>query len=113
MTKQEIEEKLLGAVAELREATSELQKYAKDAATSDHAYRRSKAVAYLASSGTVAERSAHVDKACETEREKAHTSEALREAVREKVRALQTEIMAYQTLASLFKTEMSLEGRYS
>lgn len=112
MTKHDLEEKLLAAIAELRDASDNLTDLSREWATSDHAYRRAKSIAYLASSGTVAERQAHVDKACDTERQKAHAAEALREAAKEKVRALQSEITAYQTLAGLLRSEMSLEGRY-
>lgn len=113
MTKQELEERLLGALAELRAASADADRYAKDWAKADHEYRHAKAIAYLASKGTVAERTAHVDKACKEEREKSHTADALRDAAKGKQRALETEISAYQTLASLMKSEMQLEGRYN
>lgn len=112
MTKHELEEKLLATIAELRDASDTLTDYARQWAVADHYYRHAKAVAYLAATGTVAERQAHVDRVCKVEREKAYTAEALREAAREKVRALQTEISAYMTLAGLMRSEMSLEGRY-
>lgn len=109
MQKHELESAILGAIKELRQANEELSRLSKEYALSDHAYRRAKAIAYLATSGTVAERSAHVDKACEEERQRAHLSEAVREAMKERVRSLMTEITAYQTLASLMKAEMGLE----
>jgi hypothetical protein len=112
MTKQDLEEKLLATIAELRDASDNLTDLSREWAKADHAYRRAKSIAYLASAGTVAERQAHVDKACDEEREKAHGADALREAAKEKVRALQSEITAYQTIAGLLRSEMSLEGRY-
>jgi DNA repair exonuclease SbcCD ATPase subunit len=112
MTTQQLEEKILEAVAELRDATDELTTQAREWAKADHAYRRAKSIAYLASSGTVAERQAHVDKTCGDERDNAHSAEALKEAAKEKVRALLGELSAYQTLAGLLRSEMSLEGRY-
>lgn len=112
MTIPELEEKILGAVAELREVSADHEEWAKKWATAEHVYRHSKAVSYLASSGTIPERTAYVDKACAEEREKAHTAEALREATKEKKRALETEISAYQTIAGLMRAEMGLAGRY-
>lgn len=112
MTIPELEEKLLATVAELRDASDDLTTQAREWAKADHKYRHSKAVAYLASSGTVAERTAHVDKACGTERDAAHTAEALQAAAKEKVKALQAELSAYQTIAGLIRAEMGLVGRY-
>jgi len=112
LTIPELEEKLLAAVAELRDASDDLTTHARDWAKADHYYRHAKAVAYLASDGTVQARQAHVDKVCKEEREKAHTADALREAVKEKVRALQAEISAYQTIAGLIRAEMGLAGKY-
>lgn len=112
MTRDELEEKLLAAVAELRDATDTLTDLAREWAKADHYYRHAKAVSYLASEGTVQARQAHVDKACKEEREKAHTADALREAAKEKVRALEVEISAYQTLGGLMKSDMAMAGRY-
>lgn len=112
MTKDELENKLLATIAELRDASDTLTDLAREWAKADHYYRHGKAVAYLSCTGTVAERQAHVDKACKEEREKAHTAEALREAQREKVRALMAELTAYQTMAGLMRSEMAMEGRY-
>lgn len=112
MTKNELEDKLLATIAELRDASDNLTDLAREWATADHYYRHAKAVAYLACAGTVAERTAYVDKACKEEREKAHTADAMREAVREKVRALMAELTAYQTIAANLRQEMQMEGRY-
>jgi len=112
MTKDELETRLLAAVAEMREASGILENLSEEWARADHYYRQAKAVAYLASEGTIPERTAAVDKACKEERQASHTAEALREAAKEKLRALMTEISAYQTIAGLMRSEMSLDGRY-
>lgn len=112
LTLAELEEKILAAVEELRQSNETLEAHSKWWATAEHKYRHAKAVAYLASSGTVAERTAHVDKVCGPEREDAHAAEALMSAAKEKVRALGAEVSAYQTIARLRQSEMALEGRY-
>lgn len=113
MTTPELEEKLLATVAELRDATDNLTDLAREWAKADHYYRHAKAIAYLSSDGkTVADKQAQVDKVCKEEREKAHTADALREAQREKVRALMAELTAYQTIAANMRADMNLAGRY-
>lgn len=112
MTKQELEEKLLATIAELRDASDNLTDLAREWARADHDYRHAKAVSYLSSSGTIPERTAIVDRECRNERERAHAAESLREAAKEKVRALMSEITAYQTLAALMRSEMQLEGKF-
>lgn len=112
MTKQELEEKLMATIAELRDSTDTLTDLAREWAKADHYYRHAKAIAYLTSDGTVQARQAHVDKVCKEEREKAHTADALRDAQKEKVRALMAELTAYQTMAGLMKQEMAMAGQY-
>jgi hypothetical protein len=112
MTIPELEEKIMAAVAELRDANDALELLSKEYAVTDHKYRHAKAMAYLAASGTVNERTAHVDKVCGPEREAAHTAEALMNAAKERVRSLQSELSAYQTIARLAMGEMAMAGRY-
>ena len=108
----ELEQNLLATVKELRDANDALEAHSKWYAVADHKYRHAKAVAYLAASGPVKERESHVDKVCGPEREAAHTAEALMNAAKEKVRSLQAELSAYQTIAGLIRAEMGLVGRY-
>jgi hypothetical protein len=112
ITRQELEDNLKAAVAELKEADTKFKQLSTLYAVSDQNYRHAKAIAYLKSDGTVQARQAQVDIACEKERESAHSSEALREAAKEHLKCVQVEISVYQTLAGLMKAEMAFEGRY-
>jgi len=112
MTTQELEQLLLCAVAELRQASDKIDSLSEKWATSDQNYRHKKAVAYLQSEGTVQAREAQRDIACEAERRDAHLADALLSAARDRKRALETEISAYQTIAGIIKAEMGLAGRY-
>jgi hypothetical protein len=93
---------LNGAVADLKTA-------GRDWAEKENAYRRAKSVAYLNAEGTIPERAAKVDKVCDAERLAAHIAEAEREACRERVHALKSQLSAFQTLArmNLVEAEMS------
>lgn len=76
--------------------------------TAEDDYRYAKAVAYLAATGTVNERSAHVDKACDSERRAAHTAEALQEARKELIRSKRQVLSSLQSLLSAQKAEMQM-----
>jgi hypothetical protein len=112
MTIPELTEALMQTAADLRQANDDLYKLSVEWAHREDAYRKAKAVAYLAASGTVAERSAHVDKVCSDERLKAHLAEAEKEAKRELVKSLQAQLSALQTIAALMRAEMNLAGRF-
>lgn len=112
MTIPELEQNLLAAVAELKEERRQLKPLATEWALADTEYRKAHAIAFSAGEGTVPERKGTADRAASREMQHAHNLEALREAVKENVRAIQAEISAYQTLAGLLKSEMALDGRY-
>lgn len=99
---------ILDAVNDLREANIALRDAGIAWAERDTKYRRSKAIAYLATSGTVAERQAHVDRTCEKEMLEAHAAECAKEAAKELVRSLVTTISAFQSLLSSHKIEAEL-----
>lgn len=112
MTRAELEEKLIELAKEIRTATDNYSHLAREHAEKDHVYRKAKAIAYLATSGTVPERTAYVDKACDGERLNAHLSDALREAAKERLRALQAELSAFQSVVGMYKAEAQIAGRY-
>lgn len=64
------------------------------------------ATAYLASSGTVAEREAHVKKACHAERRAAHTAQGLRESNKLAINGAMQRLSAFQSLSSAVREEM-------
>lgn len=112
MTKQEIEDKMLAAIAELRQTSADIEHWAKHWTLADYAYREDKAKAYLTSKGTIPEREALVDVACGKQRDNAHTAKALWDAAKSKQDALKTEIGGYMALAGLMRSEINLAGRY-
>jgi hypothetical protein len=69
-----------------------------------------KAVAYLNAEGTIPEKQAKVDQACDAERLQAHIAEADREACREHVHALRATLSAYQTLARTNQAEAEMSS---
>lgn len=96
---------LLRLSNELLNACNQLTEEARTAAQKENDYRRAKAIAYLASDGTVQARQAQVDLKCETERLEAHSAQAVKEAGMERVRSLRTIISAYQTYLNSNKAE--------
>lgn len=112
MTIPELTEALLQTAADLRAANDDLYHLSVEWAHAEDSYRKSKAVAYLAASGTINERNAHVDKVCSEDRLKAHLAESTKEAKKELVRSLQAQLSALQTIAALTRAEMNLAGQY-
>lgn len=112
MTTHELEAAILETIADLRKANEELHALSVEWARSEDAYRKARAVAYLAASGTINERNSHVDKICSEDRLKTHLAESTKEAKRELVRSLQAQLSALQTIAAMNRAEMSLAGRY-
>lgn len=92
----------------LEEALTELYNVTTRWAEAENTYRLAKANAYLASSGTVDARKAHVDKATSRERLDAHLSEGLMRAAHLNVRAKIAQLSAWQTGSTLSKTEMEM-----
>ena len=68
----------------------------------------SEATAYLASSGTVAERQAHVVKACADERYRANLAKGLTNSNKLAINAAMSRLSALQSQASAMREEMRL-----
>jgi hypothetical protein len=92
----------------LDDAHAELVHRSYEWAKSENKYRLARANSYLASSGTVAEREARVDKATDTERLEAHTAEALKVAALESVRSVRAQLSACQSVANAVRSEMEM-----
>ena len=89
----------------LRHLFDKVQEYAE----ADNEYRKAKATAYLSASGTVQERQAHVDKACEQERFRAHRAEAYWRASQIAVKARLAQLSAAQSKVNALRQEMKFE----
>lgn len=77
----------------------------------ENEYRKARANTYLATSGTVAEREARVDKAVEGERYAAHLADGLKVAALEKVRSLRAQLSACQSVANAVRSDVEMAGR--
>lgn len=77
----------------------------------DRRYRQAKATAYLASSGTVGERDAHVNKSCDLEIYEAHLAAGMVKAAHEAVRNRRQVLSSLQSIASAVKAEFEF-GRF-
>ncbi len=80
-------------------------------AEAEDTYAAAKATAYLASTGTVAERKAHVDDLTGTERRRALLADAMRQANLEAIRSRRQQLSALQSVAAGHRTELEL-ARY-
>lgn len=92
----------------LDEALADLYQAVNRYAEADHALRLAEASAYLAASGTVPEREAHVKQATLTQRREAKLAEGLVTAGKLNVQAKMAQLSAWQTGTTLSKTEMQL-----
>ena len=93
-------------------ASNEYSKVCKDAAGFRSDYDVAKAKAMLKSElKTAADRQAEATITCETEMREARISEAMRDATKERLRALEAVLNACQTRASFLKAEMKLAGK--
>jgi hypothetical protein len=87
-------------------------KACRKAADSRSDYDVSKAKAMLKSAlKTAVDRQAEATLTCETEMRSARVDEALRDATKERLRALEAVLNAMQTKASFLKAEMKLAGK--
>ena len=93
---------------ELDKAGNELRSAVHAFAQTENDYRRAKSIAFLNAEGTIPEKQAKVDRACETERLKAHVAEAEREACRERVSSLRAQLSAFQTLTRVQLAEADM-----
>lgn len=93
-------------------ASNEYSDACKNAATLRSDYDVAKAKAMLKSAlKTATERQAEATITCENAMREARISEAMRGALKERIRALESVLNAAQTRASFLKAEMKLAGR--
>lgn len=111
-TPRHLVDEMLRLSRSLDEAQATLEKASRDWARQENEYRKAKANAYLASSGTVDARKAAVDKATDQERHDAHLADALRVAALENVRNRRAQLSALQSIANAVKSEVEMSGRY-
>ena len=108
ITPRQLIEMMLQASRELDAAQAELTAATREAARAENEYRKARASAFLATSGTVGEREAHTDKATDRERYAAHLADGLRTAALEAVRNRRTQLSVLQTVANAVREEAAL-----
>lgn len=96
------------ATKELEEAQGELERAVKAWAEADREYRLARARAFIATSGTVAEREAHTDLETDEQRYRAHLADGLKVSALEAVRNRRQQLSAWQSAAALMKSEAEL-----
>lgn len=109
MNAHELNEKLLAAADDVRGSLDELDRAARAYAKAEQDYRRAKALAYLASTGTVAEREARAENAINESRYARDLAEGLRLSGLEAVRSHRGILSALQTLANVFREEAAFD----
>lgn len=107
-TPAQLAEELLNRSRLLDAAHDELRRCSYEYASAENAYRKAKALAYLAADGPVAQREAVVDTKCESERYHAHLAEGLRSAALEAVRSHRAQLSAIQSLMNAVRSELEL-----
>lgn len=112
----DLNDELLRLSQKLSQAQDELKTQAINWASSEHRYKRAKALAYLGAKTatekkTVAEIEAIVDRDCEVEREAAYIARALKESGLENVRSLRAQLSALQSVAASVRSEAELYGK--
>lgn len=108
VTPEALSELILATVAEMQEDVATLELRAHEAAGAERAYRQSRATAYLATEGQVAEREAKADQVVAELRYAAKLAEDLKVAALEAVRCRRAKLSALQTLASSMRAELEL-----
>lgn len=111
ITVAELNAELIRLSKKLDEAQAELVKQVSIEATAEHEFRKARANAFLATSGTVAEREASTDKTTADERYRAHLAQGLAKSALEAVRNIRQQLSALQTLAGAAREEAKL-SRY-
>ncbi len=104
----ELADTMITAKRDIDDAFTEYEKAILEAAKADREAKLAKATAYLATSGTVAERNAHMDKATADEQYRAKLAEDKRRAMHLLVEHRRQWLSALQSLASLTKAEAQL-----
>lgn len=93
---------------DLEEESRAFYQVCEDYARKENQYRLAKSKAYLGSEGTVDARKAYVDQVCERERLDCHIADGLKDASKERIRALLAILNSYQTIAAFEREEMRL-----
>ena len=112
ITSEQIVAEMIRLSRRLDEDHDKLIEAARRYAVAEDRYRLEKAAAYLASSGTVDARKAHVDQATSQSRRESHEAEGLKVAALERVRSTRAQLSALQSVANAVKVEAELAGRY-
>jgi len=105
----DLNNQLLEAVDILRDSLRDLEVRTRNAATTERDYRMAKATAYLATTGTVAEREANAERAINELRFHRDMADGLKTSALEATRANRTIVSAVQTLAGLYREEASFD----
>jgi hypothetical protein len=108
LTPGELVELMFKASRALDEAQTQLSRCVRVEADAESEYRKAKANAYLATSGTVGERDAQVDKTVADERYRAHLAEGLSKSALEAVRNRRTQLSVLQTVANSLREEAAV-----
>lgn len=114
LTPDNLADVLISTTSELDAAQEEHKKASLLWVNAENAYRMAKAKAFLYAPEefkTVDAKKMHVDIVCEQDRIRAHTAEAVRDSALEALRTLRAQLNAFQTVASLMKTEMEMADR--
>lgn len=107
-----INQELVEFSKKLAIASNEYTEACVDSAIKRSDYDVAKAKAMLKADGkTVAERDAEVMIICEPTMREARIAESMRDALKERIRALQSVLNACQTRAAFLKAEMQLAGK--
>ena len=109
MNAADLNSQLLEAVDILRDSLADLEVRVQVAAKSEREYRQAKATAYLATTGTVAEREANAERAVNELRFHRDMADGLKTSALEATRANRTIVSAVQTLAGMYREEMAFD----
>jgi hypothetical protein len=104
-TPRDLIEMMIRAARDLETAQTELVAATVKDSEADRRYRQAKASAYLASSGTVGERDAYVNKSCDLETYEAHLAAGMAKAALEAVRNRRQVLSSLQSIAGAVKAE--------
>lgn len=111
----QIDNELMRLSKSLAEASNEYTTLCQRAAEARDEYDIAKAKAMIRadSKAKVDVMKAEVTLICESQMRDAHIAEAQREAMKERLRALQSVLNAIQTRAAFLRAELNLAGRYN
>jgi hypothetical protein len=99
---------MIAAKSDLEESMAEHERRVHESAEADRVARVAKASAYLAASGAVAERQAHVDQTTADVQYRAKLADGLEKSALEAVRSRRQVLSSLQSLAALARAEVDL-----